>query len=83
MGLDEPVHVQVWDFVAGAVQGDLGATSFARARHELVLDALPHTIVLAVAGMGLATLFGIPLGVYAATRPNTIIDRVPASSPSR
>jgi peptide/nickel transport system permease protein len=79
MRLDEPVHVQVWDFVAGAVQGDLGRDFLSRAPvSELVLDALPHTIVLAVAAMGLATLFGIPLGVYAATRPNTIIDRVTA-----
>jgi peptide/nickel transport system permease protein len=79
MNLDEPVHVQVWDFVAGAVQGDLGRDFLSRAPvSELVLDALPHTIVLAVVAMALATLLGIPLGVYAATRPNTIIDRVTA-----
>ena len=79
MKLDEPIHVQVWDFVTGALQGDLGRDFLSRAPvSELILDALPHTIVLAVVAMTVAALLGIPLGVYAATRPNTIIDRVTA-----
>ena len=79
MKLDEPIHVQVWDFVTGALQGDLGRDFLSRAPvSELILDALPHTIVLAVVAMAVAALVGIPLGVYAATRPNTIIDRVTA-----
>jgi peptide/nickel transport system permease protein len=79
MKLDEPIHVQVWDFVTGALQGDLGRDFLSRAPvSELILDALPHTIVLAVVAMTVAALLGIPLGVYAATRPNSIIDRVTA-----
>ena len=79
MKLDDPIHVQVWDFVTGAFQGDLGRDFLSRAPvSELILDALPHTIVLAVVAMTVAALLGIPLGVYAATRPNTIIDRVTA-----
>jgi peptide/nickel transport system permease protein len=79
MKLDEPIHVQVWDFVTGALQGDLGRDFLSREPvSELILDALPHTIVLAVVAMAVAALVGIPLGVYAATRPNTIIDRVTA-----
>jgi peptide/nickel transport system permease protein len=79
MKLDEPIHIQVWDFVTGALQGDLGRDFLSRAPvSELILDALPHTIVLAVVAMAVAALVGIPLGVYAATRPNTIIDRVTA-----
>ncbi len=79
MKLDEPIHVQVWDFVTGALQGDLGRDFLSRAPvSELILDVLPHTIVLAVTAMAVAALVGIPLGVYAATRPNTIIDRVTA-----
>jgi peptide/nickel transport system permease protein len=79
MGLDNPVHVQVWDFVTGALQGDLGRDFLSRVPvSELVLEALPHTIVLAVAAIGLAALLGIPLGVYAATKPNSLLDRVTA-----
>ncbi|MDQ4024599.1 MAG: ABC transporter permease, partial [Actinomycetota bacterium] len=79
MGLDNPVHVQVWDFVTGALQGDLGRDFLSRVPvSELVLEALPHTIVLALAAIGLAALLGIPLGVYAATKPNSLLDRVTA-----
>lgn len=79
MGLDNPVHVQVWDFVTGALQGDLGKDFLSRVPvSELILEALPHTIVLAVTAIGLAALLGIPLGVYAATKPNSLLDRVTA-----
>ena len=77
MGLDDPIPVQVWNFVIGALQGDLG-TDFVTQLPvtTLIREALPHTIVLAVASLGLAALLGVPLGVYAATRPNTLIDRI-------
>jgi peptide/nickel transport system permease protein len=79
MGLDNPVHVQVWDFVSGAIQGDLGKDFLSRVPvSELILEALPHTVVLAVTAIGLAALLGIPLGVYAATKPNSLLDRVTA-----
>lgn len=79
MGLDDPIPVQVWDFVSGAFRGDLGRDFLSRTPvSELILEAFPHTIVLAVASLGLATLIGVPLGVYAATRPNSILDRITA-----
>ncbi len=43
---------------------------------SLVFSALPHTIVLAVSSLVLAIGIGVPLGVYAATHPNTWLDRV-------
>jgi peptide/nickel transport system permease protein len=42
----------------------------------LVFSALPHTIILAVASLLIAVVVGVPLGVYAATHPNTLIDRI-------
>ena len=42
----------------------------------LIGEALPHTLILAAAGLGLAALIGIPLGVFASTRPNSIGDRM-------
>ena len=44
------------------------------------MDALPHTIALAIASMLLATLLAIPLGVLAATRPGSLLDRVLATA---
>ena len=79
MGLDDPIPTQIWNFIAGAVRGDLG-TDFVSSVPvtTLIGDALPHTIILAVTSLALAVLFGVPLGVYAATHPNTPIDRITA-----
>lgn len=77
MGLDDPVPVQVWHFVANAFQGDLGRDFVSQLPvTTLIGEQLPHTIVLAVSSLGLAVLLGVPLGVYAATRPNSWGDRL-------
>jgi peptide/nickel transport system permease protein len=44
--------------------------------NKLVRSALPHTLILAVSSLGLAILFGIPMGVYSATHPNSLADRI-------
>jgi peptide/nickel transport system permease protein len=77
MGLDKPVPVQVYNFVVNALQGDLGRDFATKAPvTDLVASALPHTIALAFASLGMAVLIGIPLGVISATRPNSLIDRL-------
>lgn len=79
MGLDKPISTQVWDFVRGAAQGNFGTDIVTGAPvSSLVAQALPHTIILAVVSLGLAVLVGVPLGAYASSHPNTIIDRVTA-----
>jgi peptide/nickel transport system permease protein len=77
MQLDLSVPHQVWNFVTGALQGHLGVDFVSNAQvTTLVFSALPHTIILAVASLLIAVLVGVPLGVYAATHPNTLIDRI-------
>ncbi|HYT52687.1 MAG TPA: ABC transporter permease [Gaiellaceae bacterium] len=77
MELDKPVPRQVVDFVGRAAHGDLGRDFISNVPvSHLIANALPHTIALAVAGLGLAMLLGVPLGVLAATRPNGILDRL-------
>jgi len=77
MGLDDPVPVQVYNFVSNALQGDLGSDFVSgRPVTKIVLEALPHTFWLAIASLGLATLIGIPLGVYSAAHPNSLADRI-------
>lgn len=77
MGLDQPVWEQVASFFWNAAQGDLG-TDFVS--HQPVTQILatfvPHTIILAFAALGFAAIVGIPLGVYAATRPGSIMDTI-------
>lgn len=77
MGLDQPVWRQVTDFVGGALQGDLGRDFLSNQPVSQILAAnLPHTVILAFTALGIAAAVGIPLGVYAATRPGTIFDTV-------
>jgi peptide/nickel transport system permease protein len=79
MGLDHSIPRQVWDFVTGALHGDFGrdfVTDLPVAR--LVMNALPDTLILALAGLGLALLVGVPLGVLSAERAGGWFDHVTA-----
>jgi peptide/nickel transport system permease protein len=76
MDLDKPPLVQIYKFLTRAVRGDLGndfVTGYPVLR--LVGEVLPHTILLALASLGLATLIGIPLGVFSAAHPDGWGDR--------
>ena len=77
MELDKPVPVQVWHFLERAFQGNLG-TDFASQLPvtSIIKAALPHTLVLSLASLAFAVFAGVPLGVYAATHPNSWTDRV-------
>lgn len=77
MGLDDPVYVQVWDFVANVFQGNLGRDFISQLPvADLIGNVLPNTVTLAVTSLVLALLVGVPVGVLAAARPNGIADRV-------
>jgi len=77
MGLDKPIPLQLLDFFTGVLRGDLGSDFLTHQPvTRMIGQALPHTLILAVAGLGLAILLGIPLGIYSAAHPNTWIDRV-------
>jgi peptide/nickel transport system permease protein len=77
MDLNSSVPAQVWHFVEHAVQGNLGHDFVSQLPvTTLIASALPHTMILAVASLGLAVLIGIPLGVYASTHANSPLDRL-------
>lgn len=76
LGLDQPLVVQFATFVSRAVRGDFG-TSIRTGRPvgAEISDRLPHTLILAVAGVGLAVVIGMPAGVTAAIVRRASIDR--------
>ncbi|MFO0996297.1 MAG: ABC transporter permease [Alphaproteobacteria bacterium] len=79
MGLDQPVLVRLLRFLWQVVHGDLGTDVISgRSVASMVGDALPATLVLTLASLGLAAALGIPLGCYAATHPGGFLDRVSA-----
>ena len=79
MELDKPVYAQVGNFMVNAAQGDLGGDFVTDTSvMNLVMQALPPTLALAALSLILAAVFGIPLGILSATRPNSLLDRVTA-----
>jgi peptide/nickel transport system permease protein len=77
MGLDQPIVAQFGQFVAGAVRGDFGDSLWSRGTSamSLVVERVPATFQLVLAGVGLALLVSIPAGVIAARRPRSLVDR--------
>lgn len=77
LGLDRPWYVQYVKFLASAVRGDLGESFYFREPAiRLVLERLPASLELVVWTMAVSTVAAIPLGVLAATRPRTWLDRL-------
>lgn len=75
LGLDQPLHVQYAQFMAGALRGDLGRSMVtSRPVSDEILAVLPHTIELTAAAMTLGVLLGVPAGVWAAVRRNRLPD---------
>jgi peptide/nickel transport system permease protein len=77
LGLNDSVPVQVWKFVSGAVQGDLGADFVTKIPVSTYISQnLPDTLALALASLLLTILLAVPLGVYSATHPGSLLDRI-------
>jgi peptide/nickel transport system permease protein len=74
--LDEPFLAQYWSWVTQVVRGNLGTSLF---QHESVATAIgnrfPLTLSLALGGLVVSLLIGLPLGIVAGTRPGTVSDR--------
>lgn len=77
MGLNKPLPAQYIDYVSGVAKGDFG-TSLKTGRPVLVeiQDRFPETVKLAVAGIGIAVVLGVALGVVAARYQNTLVDYI-------
>ena len=77
LGLDDPLSVQYWRFFSGAIRGDLGQALFIkRPVTRIIMDELPYTLRLAVAGMTLTVIFGFTFGILAALFHGTWLDGV-------
>ncbi|TBL75729.1 ABC transporter permease [Paenibacillus thalictri] len=74
--LDQPIYVQLTDYLSNLVHGDLGE-SFKKRRPvaELIGETLPATIELALAACLFSMIVGIPIGIYSALKQNSFIDR--------
>jgi peptide/nickel transport system permease protein len=73
LGLDRPVWAQYFAFVEAALGGDLGRSFvFNIPSMTLILQRMPATLELALSALALGIVVGLPLGMYAGYRPNSI-----------
>lgn len=76
LSLDDPLPVRYAKYMGGLVKGDMG-TSYKNQLDvkDQILSRFPNTLILAIAGMLIALLIGIPIGILSARKQYTFLDR--------
>ncbi len=78
LGLDKPLHIQYFEYLAGLLRGDLGK-SMAPGRDSIsqqIFSAFPATLELAIFSMLIAVGIGTLLGVRASRSYNSVQDHL-------
>jgi peptide/nickel transport system permease protein len=76
-GFDRPLVVQYVEWIGRAVRGDLGESPYMKQPvSKMIRERIGVTMTLGVCSLMFAVILAIPLGVLAAIRPNTWIDRI-------
>ncbi len=75
LGLDRPIYIQYWRWIAGVLHGNFGYSyGYEQSVTSLLQANFPATFQLMVAGLGISVVFGTLLGVMAALRRNRALD---------
>src|SRR3546814_788604 len=76
-GFDRPLIIQYFDWLGRAVRGDFGTSNYFRLPvSDLIMSRFPITAILAALSIGFALTLAIPLGIVAAVRQNSWVDRL-------
>ncbi len=76
-GFDRPIMVQYLDFARRAAVGDFGDSYIIKKPAiDLVIERIPATLQLTLAGMGIGILIAIPVGIISAYKPYSLIDNI-------
>lgn len=76
-GFDRPLWQQFLDWLWRALHGDFGRSFFFQIPvHEVLLQRLPVTMQLGLCAITFALVLAVPLGIGAAVRPNSPLDRL-------
>lgn len=77
LGLNDPLYVQYWRFLRSALTLDMGESiQTHREVTSMILEVFPATLALTLTATALSVLIGVPLGIAAAIRPHSWIDKV-------
>ncbi len=76
-GLDRPIYVQYWKWIAKVVRGDFGMSmEWGRPVLEVIGDRLWLTIVISIAAILITWGIALPIGIYSAVRQYSIADYI-------
>jgi peptide/nickel transport system permease protein len=74
-GLNDPIYLQYWHFLTGALTGNLGTSYYTKAPViNEIMSRFPATIELALVAIVIASVLGILIGVISAVKKNSIFD---------
>ncbi|MDH3943027.1 MAG: ABC transporter permease [Anaerolineae bacterium] len=75
-GLDQPIHIQFFNYIGNLLKGDLGLMmrNPSQTVNEIVANTFPVSIQLGLLSMALGFMIGIPAGIIAALRHNSVFD---------
>lgn len=76
LGLDKPIYVQYFRWAKAFVQGDLGVCSTGEKVSVKLKERIPNTLLLTTLVIFLTWLVGVPLGILAAIKWKTPLDRM-------
>lgn len=76
LGLDKPIYVQYFLWATAFVKGDLGFCSTGESVAAKLKERIPNTLLLTVIVIFLTWIVGVPLGILAAIRWKTPLDRM-------
>jgi peptide/nickel transport system permease protein len=80
LGLDKPLYEQYIAYVRGMLTGDWGTSYFyLEPAFKVVAGRVPATLLLMVPSITLTILIGVALGILAARRPYSLLDRALSS----
>lgn len=76
-GLDDPIYLRYLHWLNAMLHGDWGFSFVSRMNVDtLILQRLPTTLYVIGSAQILALVIAIPVGVYAATKPYSLFDRI-------
>ncbi len=76
LGLDKPIIIQYGKWALSFARGDLGITSTGEKVSQKLGERIPNTLLLTTIVILLTWLVGVPLGIIAAVRWKTNLDRI-------
>ena len=76
LGLDRPLLLRYIEWLGGILTGDFGTSLYSsQSVSQILADRIPITLSLTIVTMVIVILIGLPLGIVAAMRANSLLDR--------